>query len=429
MDMGDRFSAVFKLIYGLVLSTAFLCIVTALINPEKILQVYPYKGSVAHLYADSVEPGGTSSVAWVNRGTTSYECTIGYGLQYPYCGIVIKYKRPDSKNFDLMDYFEFADASRLDLSDYDGVYVSVEYTGPSTTLYLFMRSAHTLPTNSHEYDLLPYLHADFPAGEDVFIDFSRVQVARWWIDKFDPSQDLRHPAFGHIYELGVELPALPTEGTHRIKLNRIFAKKSYVSQKHLFIVSASMICIGGLVLIIQSLLKYFSIRYRKENEALRSTMAVDPLTKCLNRLGLETAVGAVFPLSSSLSAYVMVLDLDHFKRINDTLGHAVGDEVLRKAAAVLSKELRNDDVFGRWGGEEFVIISRISRENLESMILRLMRSLQSIVIDSAPDACQITMSVGVTEARIGERFEDVFKRADNAMYQVKQSGRGSWKIV
>lgn len=125
----------------------------------------------------------------------------------------------------------------------------------------------------------------------------------------------------------------------------------------------------------------------------------------------------------------MVLDLDHFKKINDTLGHAAGDEVLRQASMVLAKELRNDDVFGRWGGEEFIIISRIGREDLENMIFRLMRSLQSISIDGASGTYSVTMSVGVTEAQVGETFDDVFKRADEAMYQVKQSGRGSWKFV
>lgn len=125
----------------------------------------------------------------------------------------------------------------------------------------------------------------------------------------------------------------------------------------------------------------------------------------------------------------MILDLDHFKQINDALGHAVGDEVLRKVSMALSGELRSDDIFGRWGGEEFIIISKISRDNLNNLIARLMRSLQGVSIEGEPEARKVTMSVGVTEARAGEIFDDVFKRADEAMYQVKQSGRGNWKLV
>lgn len=429
MEERKRTSTTFKAIYGLLLGIALLCVVVALINPEEVLQVYPYPGSVAHLYSDSVEPGGTSSIAWADRSRNLYECEIEYGIPYPYCGVVIKYKRPDSENFGLIDYFEFADAAILDLSAYDGLYVSVEYSGPSSMLYLFMRSAPILPKNSYEYNLLPYLHVDFHPGEDVFIEFSRVLVARWWVDKYDPPNQLRLADFSRIFELGVELPASPSVGAHRIKLNRIYAKKSYVLPQHLFMVSAGMLVIGFLVLIIQLVLHYFAIRYYHENETLRTTMALDPLTRCLNRIGLAIAVKRLFPLESPANIFVMVLDLDHFKRINDTLGHAAGDEVLRKASEVLAKELRNDDVFGRWGGEEFVIISKINRDALDTMISRLMRSLRAIHIDGAPADFAVTMSIGVTEAQVGESFDDVFKRADEAMYKVKQAGRGSWQLV
>lgn len=430
MESGKQSALVFRVAYSFLLGATLLCILLVVINPEKILQLYPRSGAVVHLYADSIESKGTSAAAWVDRDNSVYECNIGYGVSYPYCGMVIKFKRADSKNYHLLDYFEFGDAEMIDLSSYDGIYVSVEYSGQNHSLYFFARNAEALPRDTSEYDAAPYAHLDFdPRGEKVFIDFSRMQVARWWIDRFDPPQHMRQPKFGHVYEMGIELPALPAEGVHRLKLNRIAAKKSYFSQKQLFLAIAGLISLSCLVLIIQGILKYFSNRYRKENETLRTTMVVDPLTKCLNRLGLEAAVSVAFPLSNSSRVYVMVLDLDHFKKINDTLGHTAGDEVLRKASTVISKELRSDDVFGRWGGEEFVIISRISSADLENMILRLMHALQSISIDGVSEPVKVTMSVGVTEAKVGEPFDSVFKRADEAMYQVKQTGRGSWKLI
>lgn|GEM_PF-2227532 len=426
-DADKRPTRIFKVFYFSILLLVLLAALTAVINPQKELQLYPGPGSAVHLYADSIEPGGTSTVNWVDRDNTFYECTIAYGIQYPYCGVVIKYKRPDSKNYLALDYFEFSDATTLDLSEYDGVYLSLEYWGPSTTLYMFMRNAPKLPGNSRDYDLMPYLHADFAwTGKAVFVEFSRVQVARWWIDRYDPPQALRDPSFDNIFELGVELPALPPEGEHKLKLNSIIARKSYVSPRHLLLFSAVLIGLGCLVLMIQGLLKYFS--NRRENETLRTRMMVDPLTQCLNRLGLETAIKGIFPLSNPASIFVMVLDLDHFKKINDTLGHAVGDEVLRKASQMIAQELRSDDVFGRWGGEEFVVISKISAGHLESLVARLMRSLELVKIEGAPD-CRITMSVGIAEARVDEPFEEVFKRADAAMYQVKLAGRGDWKRV
>lgn len=157
-------------------------------------------------------------------------------------------------------------------------------------------------------------------------------------------------------------------------------------------------------------------------------MIIDPLTKCLNRLGLETVIGEMFPVADGASVYVMILDLDHFKKINDTLGHATGDEVLRKVSFAISQELRADDFFGRWGGEEFIIISKISGDKLEVMIGRLMRALQSITLQGPAEPWKVTMSVGVTDARKGESFDTTFKRADEALYQVKQLGRNNWKL-
>ena len=429
MELSKKYSVFLKALHLSLLAVAFLCILLAVINPNKNLQLYPYPGVAMHLFSDSVEPEGTSVASWIDRSNSIYECQIGYGLQYPYCGIVIKYKNPNSKGYDWLDYFEFGDALSFDLSGYDGLVISLEYSGQSNSLNFYLRNAKDLPENPSDYDRIPYIHVDFDPENGAFIDFSRMQVAKWWIDRFNPPQDLRQPQLEHVFEIGIDLPALPAEGIHRFKLNKITAIKSYFPRKQLFSVIVGLIGINLLILIVQGLLRYFSYRYREENQTLRTTMVLDPLTKCLNRLGLDTAIDRTFPLSDSSVVYVMVLDLDHFKKVNDTLGHAVGDDVLREVSLALSKELRSDDVFGRWGGEEFIIISKINRNHLENMIGRLMRSLQSVTIKGAPENYRVTMSVGVTEAKVGEAFDDVFKRADEAMYQVKQSGRGNWKLI
>ena len=426
MSFGARSGIVFKGLYGILLSIAASFVVIARIDPEKTLQLYPYEGSVAHLYADSVEPQGLSTATWIDRSSNFFKCDIGYGVPYPYCGIVIKHKRTDSKNYYVLDLFEFDDAATIDLSSYKGVSISLEYSGPSEALYFFLRNAKSKPSNFAEYEAMQFMHADFaPDNKEIFIDFSRVQVAKWWIDRYPADPSMHRPNVSHIYDMGIELPALPAKGVHRLKIKQITAKKSYIAQEESYLLAGAAVGLACLLLIAQGLLYY----HNRENETLRSKMVVDPLTQCFNRLGLETAVKGVFPLSNTSTVYLMVLDLDHFKKINDTLGHAAGDEVLRKASMALSRELRSDDVFGRWGGEEFIIISRVNRNALDNMISRLMGSLHGVSIAGAPEGYTVTMSVGVTEARLGESFDEVFRRADEAMYHVKQSGRGSWKLV
>lgn len=119
---------------------------------------------------------------------------------------------------------------------------------------------------------------------------------------------------------------------------------------------------------------------------------------------------------------IAVIDLDHFKRINDAHGHAGGDEVLRTFAGAASRTLRATDVLGRWGGEEFLLLmpgtqataARCSVERVLSKVLALPES----------EGPAVSFSAGVVEYRPGETIDQVVARADEAMYQAKRAGRG-----
>lgn len=425
------YTLVFRLTYFLIFSVVLFCVTMIVINPKKSFQLYPYPGTAVHLFSDSELPEGTSKAAWVDREQGVFTCEIGYGVQYPYCGVIIKYKDNTSPNYDVLDAFAMSDATSLDLSTYEKVHLSVDYIGESNAMNFFLRNIiNEKPMTLDAYGALPYIHYEYdPMRKPNEVELSRMAVARWWIDRFKPSQELRTPRFDRVFEIGLDLPALSPEGIHRFKLNSITATKSYFSQMHLLMTIYALIGTGILVFLAQLLMTFLARRLTEENQALRSTMIIDPLTKCLNRLGLETVIGEIFPVTDGSSVYVMILDLDHFKKINDKLGHATGDEVLRKVSLALSQELRADDFFGRWGGEEFIIISKIMRDKLDNMIGRLMRSLENITLEGSAEIAGVTMSVGVTDARQAESFDTTFKRADEALYQVKQSGRNNWKLV
>lgn len=429
MGQERTYNFIFRVLYAGLLIGVLFCVSMIVIDPQKSIQLYPYPGTAVHLFSDIGDGQGNSTVAWLNRDETFFECNIGYGAPYPYCGMVIKYKRSESKNPEERDLFEFNDAMAFDLSAYDGIKIFWDYSGDSNALSFVTRSAPTLPKNQSEYDLVPFSYTNFDSRKkQEFIELSRMEVAKWWIDRYNPPRKLRTPSFDSIFELSISVPELPVAGIHKIRLNAITATKSYFTQQSLLAATYVLLAIGFLALIVQVVLEYFARRYTRENHALRSTINMDPLTKCLNRLGLEAAIENVFPLAKQLSIYVMVLDLDHFKEINDTHGHTAGDEVLRKVSQAVSRELRSDDVLGRWGGEEFVIISKISPDHLEGLVNRLLHSLREVTVEGLEHGV-ISMSIGVTKAKVGEAFDDVFKRADEAMYQVKQAGRGSWKII
>jgi diguanylate cyclase (GGDEF)-like protein len=125
---------------------------------------------------------------------------------------------------------------------------------------------------------------------------------------------------------------------------------------------------------------------------------------------------------------ISMLDIDHFKKINDTYGHTVGDEVLRKLAGELREHIRYPDSIGRYGGEEFLIVLahsmlKAAREQAE----RLCRHVRSLRIQAGEQEITITISIGIAQYKIHkEDWQALLNRADAALYEAKHSGRDRW---
>ena len=119
-----------------------------------------------------------------------------------------------------------------------------------------------------------------------------------------------------------------------------------------------------------------------------------------------------------------------FKNVNDTFGHNIGDEILKMVSKTLKRNVRGGDVIGRWGGEEFIGIIKISKlEHLEKIAEKLRTLVQKSYYD-IPDGetIRVTISVGGTMYQTGEDIKDCIDRADKLMYQSKQTGRNKSTI-
>ncbi len=125
---------------------------------------------------------------------------------------------------------------------------------------------------------------------------------------------------------------------------------------------------------------------------------------------------------------VSVVDLDHFKSINDTYGHATGDDVLREVAMILRNNIRHPDLVGRYGGEEFLIILPNSPlEAASEQAARLCRQMRQSVIRVADQTIHITISIGSAQFRKDrDNWQTLLERADAAMYEAKKAGRDGW---
>lgn len=127
---------------------------------------------------------------------------------------------------------------------------------------------------------------------------------------------------------------------------------------------------------------------------------------------------------------ISMLDIDHFKKINDTYGHTVGDEVLRKLAGELRDHIRYPDTIGRYGGEEFLIVLPHSTFKAASeQAERLCRLVRSLRVKSGEQEIGITISIGVAQYKIHkEDWESFLNRADGALYEAKNGGRDRWAV-
>lgn len=149
----------------------------------------------------------------------------------------------------------------------------------------------------------------------------------------------------------------------------------------------------------------------------------DKLTKALNREYFEQNYEKLINKYHSKNSYfaLAMLDIDYFKKVNDTYGHDVGDEVLVHFVKTIKKYSREEDIFIRWGGEEFFLILKVySNENLKKALEHIRKVIE---MEEFPNAGHITCSIGGTIYSDGEDIEKTIKRADQAVYKAKESGR------
>ena len=174
-------------------------------------------------------------------------------------------------------------------------------------------------------------------------------------------------------------------------------------------------------------------RMKAQTKALEAALihieklaAHDELTGLINRRYMMKVLDdhASRQKRKAIGFSIAMLDLDHFKNINDTWGHAVGDDVLHGFAEAATKTLRECDVLSRWGGEEFLLLMpETNNGNPNTGLERLRTVLAALVLSpNAPDL-RVTFSVGLTSYRQGESISDTIHRADKSLYEAKAGGR------
>ena len=172
---------------------------------------------------------------------------------------------------------------------------------------------------------------------------------------------------------------------------------------------------------------------RRLTDELRDIAARDPMTQLLNRRGLTDALQQHFSARKAVPAHLLMLDIDHFKHVNDTYGHPIGDAVLCEVAKVLRSTVRRGDLASRIGGEEFVAVCLdIDAQEVMHLAERLRAAIENQEIQAAgvdhPLRCTIT--IGLSQPFKGtQALEEAMRQADEALYRGKAGGRNRVELA
>ena len=171
--------------------------------------------------------------------------------------------------------------------------------------------------------------------------------------------------------------------------------------------------------------KYVKLTHELDQkiEEITRLAETDQLTKIYNRVKFEKElkkeINRVERYENKLS--LIMFDIDHFKKVNDNYGHDVGDRVLIEMTNIVNEKIRKTDIFARWGGEEFMILT--PNTSLSFAIKLAERIRENIEQKKIEKVNQITCSFGVTKYKEKDDFDSFTKRVDDALYQAKENGR------
>ncbi|WP_294948915.1 diguanylate cyclase [Sulfurivirga sp.] len=232
---------------------------------------------------------------------------------------------------------------------------------------------------------------------------------------------LNHPQL--VGELNQAIALMPPEALARIKARYLLLPESPWWQRWLWVGGG----VSALLLIALAGWRIYHLRRQARSASWQAEH--DPLTGALNRKGFADRIETLIELADRTGAGLCLLmfDLDHFKQINDTWGHAVGDEVLKKLVHTVRAHVREGDLLVRWGGEEFVLVCPgIHPDSARRLAEKLRREVErAFLADEALPP--VTISLGLTCYRLGESPAQMVRRADELLYAAKQAGRNQVK--
>lgn len=397
-------------------------------GPERLLTLG--QDTSFHIEVIDDRNNGGKSVATLKRDGQNLilDCEITPSeYQWPYCEI----------SFILTD----AKGNGLDLSNFHQATLWAKYSTPQTfgirfqlinfnPAYSKVNDATTLKYNAIE---LFNMHERYPQ----VIQMHHMQVPTWWLSQGRIAPDYWGPEFNEVRGVQISTGEHVKPGRYQMIIERVEISGKYINDRSLYFTLLCAWTLLALAFFVDTLrktkrelhtnlqrqkqLEELNLLLNLEQQELEERLTRDPLTGVLNRDGIAPVFNQGWSTDSTHMLSLIFIDIDHFKRINDTYGHNVGDQVLLAFAQALSENTRTQDLLARWGGEEFVLACPdTTLENACGLAEKLRRCIEE---NDWPKALQVTASFGVAQMLKNESPTDFIARVDKALYVAKAQGR------
>lgn len=397
---------------------------------ERTLDVFSDPGARS-VYNDQSE---NSAINWIGSSRKRFTCLFLRADGTHRCGIDIS----------------FGDGRRsgIDVSEYATARLAIKYEGPADKLRFSFRNAFKEATNRNAMADFSYIeNAKYHStilpirrGAYVYdIPLNTLEVASWWIAQTEtPDDERRTPDRSNVVHMGFDIQNPMPIGQHHFEVIELTLVAPWLSAANAawwFVFSALYFVVIGL------LYNFFRLKSRiqEHNEEMfgllgrlkeadsksahfKTLAMYDPLTDLLNRRAALDLVKDFAQRNSLAGTALILLDIDHFKMVNDVYGHDVGDEVLQSVSGLILQSLRVGDAAVRWGGEEILVICPKTKPEGAGKVAEKLRS-QIAELRFLDSGLTISASFGVANIAVGDSFEQTFRRADEALYRAKNSGR------
>jgi diguanylate cyclase (GGDEF)-like protein len=408
--------------------------------PERSLVLAPTDDTMqnSRFFVDATKlADGNVSAEWLDRSRYRWRCNMPQHFEGDYfpCSMGVDISRTPSKGIDL---------SRFEYLTLHLNYSAKEKANRVRIAVRHFDPAYSKPEepNSGKFNSVQVHTSNL--GKPLRLGLDEFSVADWWIDQYNIPLSQARPELSNALAVTIDVGDRMSPGQHDFQLERLEFSGKWITPEQCYLALLALWMLGILGFTLKRIyqlraeaaqgiqiishLSTTNAELRQETDKFRRLSTVDPLTQTYNRFGIDKIVTTL--MAASRDRYLdtpnfalILVDIDHFKRINDRRGHDVGDRILQQVSAIIQRSIRHVDFLGRWGGEEFIVILPNTDKDFAIAMAEKIRVTIAEVQFEPEQPVLVTASFGVSTQMPGEDFATTFKRADVALYRAKAQGR------